>query len=191
MSEAQPDLDLVRSDDFGITSRHYYYLERDRYDLSLEDLASVGITDGNCRIGRVLIPTLIKAQSQFRSLGYDLIIKDGYRSPELYRLVYGKRVARYGKEHTDSLLNIDRMIHAKGNVVDIDLTPLDGSKMMLRAAADGVPAHFYGFYKKKSDSHSIVYQSNQDMMKTVMFGFGYEFGSLIEYWHFELAQADQ
>lgn len=182
-------LDLVRPDDFGITSRHYYYLGRDRYDLSLADLASVGIVDDKCLVSRKLIPTLQQAQAQFKQLGYDLIVKDGYRSPQLYRLVYDKRVIRYGQTHTDSLLNVDRMIHAQGNVVDIDLAPLDGSRMRFRNGDDGIPAHFYGFYQNRTDPEAVIYQHNQDMMRDVMFGLGYTFGTVIEYWHFELTEA--
>jgi len=183
------DLDLVRPDDFGVKSEHYYFVNRDRFDLTIEELAQVGVSDDKCRVGTVVIPTLLEAQSKFRALGYDLIIKDGYRSPALYRLVYDKRIARYGEEHTHKLLNIDRMIHAKGNVVDIDLAPLDGSKMMFRSGEDGIPAHIYGFYQDRPGTDAIIFQRNQDMMKEIMFGLGYEFGTLVEYWHFELVDA--
>ena len=71
MSPDQAGLDLVCPDDFGITSRHYYYLERDRFDLTLEELAAVGVNDDKCRVGRELIPSLLEAQKQFRDLSYE------------------------------------------------------------------------------------------------------------------------
>lgn len=182
-------MDLVRPDDFGIPSRHYYYHERDRFDLTLPELAAAGVVDGSCRIDRALIPLLQLAQAEFARRGYALLIKDGYRSPELYRLVHGKRLARYGREHTERLLNAERMIHAGGRVVDIDVTRLDGSTLQFRAAADGIPAHLYGFYQNKSDPQSVEYQRHQDLLKDVMFPLGFVFGTLVEYWHFEMPEA--
>ena len=181
-------MDLVRPDDFSLPSRHYYYHERERFDLSLAELAEVGVVDGSCRVDRALIPSLQLAQAEFARRGYALVIKDGYRSPELYRLVHRKRLVRYGREHTERLLNIERMIHASGRVVDIDITALDGSKLAFRAAEDGILAHLYGYYQNKADSQSLEFQHNQDLLKNVMFPLGFVFGTLVEYWHFELLE---
>lgn len=185
------ELDLVRPDDYGLDSLHYYFNARDKFGMSLAELAAVGVTDDKCRVGRRLIEPLLAAQSIFNDLGYGLVIKDSYRSPELYQLIYDKRVSReggahFGQENTDKLLNMERKIHASGNVVDIALTWPEGDLVMLRAAADGVPAHIYGYYQDKVDAVSIEYQAIQDVMKDVMFGLGFEFGTLREYWHFEL-----
>lgn len=187
------DLDLVRPDDFGIESRHYYYLSRDRFGLTLEELTTVGVTDDKCRVGRALIAPLREAQRLFTEKGLRLIVKDGYRSPDLYRLVYDKRTARaggahFGRENTDKLLNMERMIHASGRVVDIDLVRHDGGLLRFRAAEDGVPAHRYGFYQGREDPEAREFQANQDLMREVMFGLGFEFGVLLEYWHFELPE---
>lgn len=182
-------MDLVRPDDYGIPSRHYYFLERERFDLSLAELASVGVSDDSCRVDRSIIPALQVAGAEFDRRGYKLLIKDGYRSPELYRLVHAKRLARYGREHTEKLLNIERMIHASGRVVDIDVTKLDGSAIQFRAGEDGIPAHIYGYYQGKHDACSQRFQRHQDLLRDVMFGLGFVFGTLAEYWHFELPEA--
>ena len=182
-------MDLVRPDDFGLPSRHYYYHERDRFDLTLAELAAVGVVDGSCRIDRALVPSLQLAQAEFGRQGFALLIKDGYRSPELYRLIHRKRLVRYGREHTERLLNIERMIHASGRVVDIDITKLDGSRLAFRAAEDGIPAHLYGYYQSKDDARSLEFQHNQELLKDVMFPLGFVFGTLVEYWHFELPEA--
>ncbi len=183
--------DLVRPDDFGIESRHYYFLNRDRFDLSLDELRAAGVSDERCRIGRELIEPLQEARRQFAQRGYEMIIKDGYRSPELYRLIYAKRTQReggahFGRENTDQLLNMDRMIHARGDVVDIDLVHRDGRVVRFRDGSDGVPAHKYGFYAGRKGPQAREYQRNQDLMKEVMFNLGFVFGTLVEYWHFEL-----
>ena len=186
---------LVCPDDFGILSEHYYFVNRERFDLSLSELASVGITDDKCRIGQHLVEPLRRAQALFNLRHYDLVIKDGYRSPQLYQLVFDKRTSReggdhFGKANTSKLLNMDRMIHASGNVVDIDLRPQDGSSLRFRGSSDGVAAHTYGFYADRPDAESRQFQANQDYMKNVMFKLGFKYGTLVEYWHFELPKID-
>ena len=53
--------------------------------------------------------------------GMQLIVKDAYRSKELYDLVYERRVALFGKEQTDKIFNVRTYPHASGNTVDVSI----------------------------------------------------------------------
>ncbi len=115
---------LVNLSDYGIKSINYYWDRREKFDLTEEELRSIGVTGNSAQVDEKLIPKLKEANKIFKKSGYELIVKDGYRSPELYLLVQRKRYEIDGKENTDKTLNTDRMAHSTGLVVDINLVDL-------------------------------------------------------------------
>lgn len=180
-------MNLVYTEDHGIPGINYYWVRNEMYNLTHDELRSVGVVDARCQVSEEIIELLKRADDALRENGYSLMVKDGYRSPELYRLVYQKRVDQFGKEETDKILNVVTMPHASGKVVDIALLSVaDGKEVMMRKKEDGTDAFFVDFYRSMTDEQSVEYQRLQDLLFKVMTEQGFVLGSKKEYWHFEM-----
>jgi D-alanyl-D-alanine dipeptidase len=132
-----------------------------------------------------LIAPLQKVREQLKPQGFDIIVKDSYRPPELYQLVKAKRYERDGKEKTDKTFNAVLMPHATGYAVDINLIDLKtGEEMKLWDNADWPDGALVDFYKDRSDAASQNYQKLQTLLIKTMLDNGFELGGLREFWHF-------
>jgi hypothetical protein len=117
-------MNLVNVSDYGIKGVNYYYSRKKQFNLSDEELASVGVTENFARLDRSLIPKLVEANNILQEEGFEIIVKDGYRSPELYDLVRKKRYEIDGKENTDKTLSTSSHPHSSGFAVDLNLINL-------------------------------------------------------------------
>ncbi|MDO8507228.1 MAG: hypothetical protein Q7S53_01530 [bacterium] len=177
---------LVNLSDFGIKSINYYWERRKNFNLSEAELFEVGITGNEAQVDERLIPKLKEANEIFKKYGYEIIIKDAYRSPELYRLVQKKRYENDGKEITDRTLNAVTMPHATGLAVDINLIKLsDGEEVEMWDKADWPEGIFVDYYRDRKDTKSQEYQGLQDLLVDNMLGLGFRIGSKKEFHHFE------
>ena len=80
--------------------------------------------------------------------GYRLFIKEGYRSKDLYEIVYKRRCAKFGKEETDKQLNMVDMPHSLGLSIDATMWDPDNNKeIYFRHAEHGADALFVDYYK--------------------------------------------
>src|SRR6185369_13080753 len=115
----------------------YYWSRRKLFNLSLSELRSVGITGNYARVDESLIPKLKEANQLFGVHGFEIIVKDGYRSAEEYKLVQRKRYELDGKKNTDKTFNAKRMAHATGLTVDINFIDLKtGQEILLYDKSD-------------------------------------------------------
>lgn len=178
---------LVSTTDFDIKGVNYYWTRKERYNISEEELRTAGVTNGNAYIDKSLIAALQTANTKFKKLGYEIIVKDGYRSPKLYQLIQKKRYETRGKEETDKLLNLETMPHSTGMVIDISLinTKTNEELMMRDSKDDSDGAFFIDYYKYKNDERSQEFQRRQRMMIDTMLESGFKLGTKNEYWHFE------
>ncbi len=176
---------LVYSDSFGVRGDNYYWHNAERFGITKEELAEEGITDARVKVDKSMEASLKAAQAKLNEHGYDIVIKDGYRSPSMYELAHRKRSETMGK--TDQLINLEAMPHASGRVVDIDLVDAkSGKPVEMRNREDGLEACFVNFYRDKTDAKSRQYQCLQDLLVDTMKDLGFVLGSKDEYWHFEL-----
>jgi len=177
---------LVKTSDFGIKGINYYWSRQDKFNLSEEELKSVGVTGNYAWVDERLIPHLKDANEAFKKHGYEIIVKDGYRSPEQYQMVKEKRYALDGKENTDKTFNPVRMPHSTGLTVDINLISLKtGREIEIWDKKDWPDGIFVGFYRNKTDSKSNSYQKLQDLLINTMLDLGFKLGVKNEIWHFE------
>jgi pimeloyl-ACP methyl ester carboxylesterase/D-alanyl-D-alanine dipeptidase len=177
---------LVNVTDYGITGINFYWTRKERFGVSEKEMNEVGIYDGNAYVDKSIIEPLQKAQHLFKEAGYELIVKDAYRTPELYHLVQKKRYEVRGKEETDALLNMVTMPHTTGRAIDINLIdPKTGQELLMRDPAEDPGAFFIDFYRERQDPQSQEYQHLQDLMVTTMLSVGFRLGSKKEFWHFE------
>jgi len=179
-------MNLVKTDDYGVKGINYYWVRREMYDLSIEELNSVGVFDEYAYVDESIIDPLLSAQKSLEHLGYQLIVKDAYRSPELYQLVFQKRSKKFGEEQTKKILNTITMPHTKGTVVDVNLIDKNtGKELQLRDKGDGTNAFFVGYYKNSSNDQHKEFNRLQELLANTMLTNGFKFGTKNEFWHFE------
>ncbi len=177
---------LVNVSDYGLKGINFYWTRKERFNLSEGELNSAGVMDADAYVSEVIIEPLKKANDIFMQHGYEILIKDAYRSPELYKLVQQKRYEINGKEYTDKLLNLETMPHSTGRVVDVSLVDLKSEEeLMFRDSADDPDGWFVDFYKNKTDAKSQEFQRLQDLLIETMTSVGFKLGGKREYWHFE------
>jgi len=177
---------LVNVSDYGIKSINYYWARKEQFNLSLDELNSVGIAGDETLVDAQIIPGLLRANEAFRKLGFEMIIKDGYRSAELYDLVRKKRYEIDGKENTDKTFSTGSMPHSSGFVVDVNLISLEDHKEVeMWDKKDWPEGIFMDFYRDKDDSKSIEYQRLQDLLVNNMQKVGFCLGKRREFHHFE------
>ena len=178
--------DLVYIDAYGLLGSNFYWHKYAAHGLSKEDILEAGLVDDRVQVSSKIIDILVKIDSELQKQGQRLYIKEGYRSKKLYQIVYDRRVEKYGKEATESILNLKDMPHAEGLSVDVAIWDIATDKeVYLRKGDDGIDALFIGFYKNKDDEESKRYQALQDFLANLMLGYGFRIGTRREYFHFD------
>ncbi len=180
-------MNLVKLSDYGIKGENYYWSRRERYNLTEQELHTVGVFDGGAYVDENIIFPLQKANEIFNAMGYELIVKDAHRSPDLYKLVQAKRYILHGKELTDKLLNVVTMPHSSGRTVDVSLLDLkNGQEVRMRNSEDDPNGgYLIDYYKGRSDLASREFQRVQELLREVMLSVGFQLGIKKEFWHFE------
>jgi len=180
-------MNLVKLSDYGIKSINYYWQRRDNFNITESELAAVGVTGNDAMVDASLIPKLKQANELAQPLGYELVVKDAYRSKELYDLVRRKRYENDGQEVTDRTFSKTRMPHSTGLAVDVNLIDLKtGDEIETWDKADWPDGLFVGYYKDKMGSKSQRYQQMQDLLINVMVQSGFKLGIRQESHHFEI-----
>lgn len=140
------------------------------------------------QVDESLIEPLKEANEIFKKHGYELIVKDGYRSEELYKLVKRKRYKKDGQKHTDMTFNPIRKPHLTGFTVDINLIDLKtGNEVRMWDQKDWPEGVFLDYYKNRVDVKSKKFYKLQTLMLNTMFKLGFVLGPKKEFWHFELS----
>ena len=183
--------DLIYIDEHGIFGSNFYWHKYTNHGLSKEDILDAGVTSDRVQVSGTLIPALLAVEKELDERGWRLYIKEGYRSSMLYDIVYKRRVEKYGKEATDSILNLTDKPHALGQSVDVAIWDSKESKeVYLRNGEDGIDALFIGFYRNKDDDKSKQYQELQDYLAHLMMAHGFRMGTKREYFHFDYRPTD-
>lgn len=178
--------DLVYIDEYGLPGSNFYWHKYEAKGLTKEDILSVGLTSDRVQVHKDIIQPLRAADEEFQKRGYKLYAKEGYRSKALYEMIYNRRVAKFGKEETDRILNMEGMPHAEGKSVDIAVwDETENKEVYLRRGEDGADALFVDFYKDKDDEQSKKYQELQEWLIEVMQSQGFRLGTKQEYFHFD------
>ncbi len=178
---------LVSTADYGIKGVNHYWVKRGFYQISEEELNVAGVWDDKAYVDESLISYLKKANETLKPHGYEIVVKDAYRSPELYRLIQEKRYAKFGKEQTDRILNTVTMPHSNGRTIDASLIDIKtGNEVPMRNKTDDPDNFFIDYYRDRNDAEGREYQRLQDLLVETMLSLGFKLGSKNEFWHFEL-----
>lgn len=178
--------ELVYIDEYGLLGSNFYWHKFAAHGLSKGDILEAGLTSDRVQVDRRIIEALFAINKELEEKGWCLYIKEGYRSKALYEIIYKRRTEKYGKEETDSLLNMENMPHAGGFSVDVAIWDKTTDKeVFLRRGEDGVDALFIDFYKEKNDANSKRYQELQEYLIDLMGRHGFKIGTKREYFHFD------
>lgn len=177
--------EFVYIDEYGLLGSNFYWHKHDAKGITKEEILSIGLTSDRVEVHGGIVDLLVEIDIKFREeLGYRLYIKEGYRSKDLYELVYRKRVEKFGKEETDRLLNMTDMPHSLGLSVDVALwDPKEEKEVYMRDGEDGADALFVDFYKNREEGRE--YQRLQEFVINTMQDYGFRLGKKREYFHFD------
>lgn len=179
-------IDLVYIDNYGLLGSNFYWHKYATHGLSKEDIINAGLTDDRVQVSEKISPILVAIDKDLQKKGWRLYIKEGYRSEAVYKIVYERRVAKYGKEITDTLLNITTMPHSTGLTVDVAIFDIaTNTEIFMRKREEGLPAFFIHYHRGKSDVESKKCQELQDYIAEIMMRHGFRFGIRKEYFHFD------
>ncbi len=177
---------FVYIDEYGLKGKNFYWVKYEAKGLSKEDILAAGLTSDRVQVHKDIIEPLMRVNDIFKACGFELYIKEGYRSKALYEIVYQRRCEKFGKEETDRLLNMNDMPHASGKTVDIALwDPKTDTEVYQRRPEDGFGAIFINFYKDKTGEDEKRCQELQDFTIATMQNEGFRLGTKKEYFHFD------
>ncbi|MEM9337040.1 MAG: hypothetical protein AAGA35_04260 [Patescibacteria group bacterium] len=173
-------------DEYGLRGTNFYWHKYEAKGLSKEDILNAGLTSDRVQLHKDLIEPLQTVNQAFKGRGFEMFIKEGYRSKALYEIIYQRRVEKFGQEETDRLLNMQDMPHAEGKSVDVALwDPESDKEVYMRNGEDGTDALFVDFYKDHSDEEGKQYQELQEWVIGLMQEQGFRLGTKREYFHFD------
>jgi len=186
------DPQFVNVGNYGIKGFSYYWTRRKRLNITEDELRTAGVHDGHAYVRKEIVRPLRLANKTLKLFGYKMVVKDGLRPPAAYELAQRKLYASRGQELTDATLNMEKMPHASGLVVDIGLIDLaTGKEVWLRKGADDkLGAWRIGYYAGKDDAESVEFQRLQTILIGAMISAGFVLGSKGEFWHFEYPLAE-
>ena len=181
----------VNGSDIYVCS-NFYWVNYERYYISSEELVSTGVIGPEIMVHPDIVdPLMVANRNLFESNGLVLSVKEGFRPPALYHLVYRKKVERDGEKAANAIYNITDMPHASGRVVDVVLfDPNLGQEVWMRDGTYGDQAKFFGFHALAGEVPNEIYHGLQLLMAQTMQGVGFRFGSREEYFHWEYRPDD-
>jgi len=180
------ETELVYIDDYGLLGTNFFWHKYEAKGLSKEDILNAGLSSDRVQVHKDIINILVEIDKEFQNRGYRLFIKEGYRSKSLYKIVYKRRVEKFGKEETDRQLNMKDMPHSIGLSIDVALWSMENNaEVYMRKWEDGDDALFIDFYKNKKDEQSKTYQGLQERVIGIMQKQGFRLGTKNEYFHFD------
>lgn len=185
---------LVNISDYWIRWKLYYVQANNlqKYNISTEDLVDIGVYNDDVFVAEEVAIKLVGINNSLSEEWLELVVKDWYRSSELYELVYRKRCEIFGKEDTDKILNMDRKIHATWYAIDISIALIWWDDLPTKFGSHGDKAKYgqeqydLNFFKNSSDPEEQEMHNNRMKLYDLMINHGFVLWTLKEYWHYEL-----
>ena len=186
---------LVNLSDYNIKSINFYFEKHKQYNITLQELADIGIVDNICRVNKKVAIALVEINKDLKNNWYEIYVKDAYRSQELYNLVYKKRIELHGKENVDKIFKPVRAIHSTGNAIDVSLINIASwNEIMMRndynidetkKTNEEIIASFYGdAFKDSLNPEEMEFHHRRSLLRDIMYKHWF-IGIDHEYRHFE------
>ncbi len=185
---------LVNIKKYDIRGKLYYLQPSNllKYNITSNDLLDINILNDDVFVAEEVISQLIKINSLLLLEWLELIVKDGYRSLELYELVYRKRCEIFWKDDTDKILNMDRKIHATGYAIDVSLAFIWGDELLTKFGSHGENAKYnqeqydINFFQDSLQPEEQIMHTNRMKLYHLKIQHWFVLWTLNEYWHYEL-----
>jgi len=176
---------LVPISEFGLLGSSFYWDRHEDYGLTKAELAGVGVAGKEIYVSPEIIPSLTKVDNELQKRGWRLYLREGYRSEGMYKLLYKKRIAKFGQEITDKLLNMKNMPHTSGKAVDVSIwDEHSDSEIRLCKTGDGPESLIRGFYDESDDVEGQRCHELQEYLISLMLKQGFQLGIKNEFFHF-------
>lgn len=176
-AELQVANQLVNIADYNLKGSSFYYEKMALYDLDEQKCQILGIKPF-VQVSDQIISDLLAAQLDFQKDGYQLFVKEGYRSKLTYAYVYIRKALNSSKAEADRIYNPLNRPHGSGMAVDLVLFH-NGKQVKMRDAAAGDDGLFYGCY-----DHLSTFSLFQEYLIAVMRNHKFNLASKGEYFHF-------
>ena len=72
-------LDLVKISDYGLEGKNRYWVNAERFNLTHDDLRSIGVEDDEAYLNKATCEKLKQIDDELLQQGLHLIVKDAYR----------------------------------------------------------------------------------------------------------------
>lgn len=172
---------LVNIFSYWIKGENYYFKNAERIWFTKEDLENLNITK-DIYISDEIIDLLVLINNELKQHWFELFIKEGYRSPEVYERAYELRLKKWGKENTDRLLNMKDKPHSSGTSIDVWLyNVMLNKEEFLHKKEDWIEAFQKDYYFTK-DNHITKIRF---LLEKIMYKYWFE-NLDKEYFHFNL-----
>lgn len=131
-----------------------------------------------------MLNPLREAEWMLFQKGFQMVVRDAFRSRELYNLIVKKRRAL---GMSVELFSPKVAPHATGLAVDVDIRSVEGGyPVMTRSNCELPDCAVYGFYADREDKRSRTFHRIQKVLVDIFLEAGFQLGGKREYWHFEL-----
>lgn len=191
MSDAH--LNLKNISDYWLEGKNWYWDRAEKFNITHDELRALWIVDWNAYLNEKTCLQLQKIENELNQEWLHIVVKDAYRSKELYDLVIQKRILLLWEEDTKKIMNTKNTYpHATGNTVDVTIvdkqtnTPLKLFAWDIQDRADLLASWTTMFYENATDEEWQEIHKNRMLLKNIMEKYGFA-GIDIEYRHFNLA----
>lgn len=181
---------LVPIHDYWLEWKNRYWVNASAFNISYIELELIWILDDIAYLTKECCQKLQDINAELYKSWLKVIVKDAYRSKELYDLVYQKRITKFWKEETDKILNTRTYPHATGNTVDVALVSIIDNKPLrmyipIENREQQVASRALHYYEDSDNDDEIEIHKNRMLLKDIMNKYWFEWIAH-EYWHFDL-----
>ena len=182
---------LVPIENYWLEGKNWYWENATKFGITARELELLDILDERAYLTEYACLQLQKIDRELRTIWLRLVIKDAYRSKELYELIYHKRVAALGKEDTDKILNTKGDYpHSTWNTVDVTIVSTSDKKPLqfylpIENRELQVASRATDYYEKGDSEEEKLVHHNRMILKDIMQKYWFEWIAH-EYRHFNL-----
>lgn len=124
-------LDLKDVSTYWLKWNNRYFINAEKFNITHEELAKVWVVNDRAYLNSVVCEQLVKINKELENYNLEIIVKDAYRSEELYELIIKKRKQKEGEDFVSKIFNTKLDFpHASGNTLDVAFINKDDWKQI-------------------------------------------------------------
>lgn len=187
-------VNLVNIKDYDIRGKLYYVQPNNlvKYDINIEDLEKIGVYNDDVFIEKEVAIKLVEINNLLRKEWLKLVVKDWYRSSELYELAYKGLCKMHWILDTNKILTMERKIHATWRAIDVSIAFVGWDDIVMKFGSHGDKVKYWieqydiNFFIDSQDPEEQEMHNNRMKLYNLMNNCWFVLWSKCEYWHYEL-----